>query len=141
MSAPTTASTSERIASLRAALDQRILVLDGATGTAMQDANLGPEDFGGEELDGCNENLCLTRPDVVEGVHRTYLEAGADIVETNTFGGTPLWLAEYDLQDKALEINRVAAQIARRRAKSSRRPTDACAGSAARSAQRPRPSR
>ncbi|MEM6702129.1 MAG: methionine synthase [Acidobacteriota bacterium] len=113
MSAPTPHSPA-RIAALRSALEERILVLDGATGTAMQDSNLGPEDFGGEDLDGCNENLCLTRPDVVQGVHRSYLEAGADIVETNTFGGTPLVLAEYDLQDKAYEINRAAAELARR---------------------------
>ncbi len=111
VAAPDTQQT--RAAALKAALDQRILVLDGATGTAMQDANLTADDFGGEELEGCNENLCITRPDVVALVHRRYLEAGADIVETNTFGGTPLVLAEYGLESKALEINRLAAQIAR----------------------------
>jgi 5-methyltetrahydrofolate--homocysteine methyltransferase len=88
-------------------------VLDGATGTGLQGEELGPEDFGGPELDGCNENLCLTRPDVVERLHGAYLEAGADIVETNSFGGTPLVLAEYGLADEAYEINREAARLAR----------------------------
>ncbi len=98
---------------LEAALAERILVLDGATGTAMQDANLTAEDFGGEELEGCNELLCATRPDVVDGVHEVYLKAGADIVETNSFGGTPLVLAEYDVADRAFELNRLSAEIAR----------------------------
>jgi 5-methyltetrahydrofolate--homocysteine methyltransferase len=92
---------------------QRILVLDGAMGTALQDAELSAEDFGGEELDGCNENLVYTRPDVVRTVHRRYLDAGADIVETNTFGATPLVLAEYGLEDRAEEINRIAGELAR----------------------------
>ena len=98
---------------LLAALEQRILVLDGATGTAFQAADLGPEDFGGAELEGCNEILVATRPDVVLGVHRSYLEAGADIVETNTFGGTPLVLEEYGLAERAFELNRRAAELAR----------------------------
>ena len=98
---------------LLAALEQRILVLDGATGTAFQAADLGPEDFGGAELEGCNEILVATRPDVVLGVHRSYLEAGADIVETNTFGGTPLVLEEYGLAGRAFELNRRAAELAR----------------------------
>ena len=88
-------------------------MLDGATGTAFQAANLGPEDFGGEELEGCNEILVDTRPDVVLDVHRAYLRAGADIVETNTFGGTPLVLGEYGLRERAVELNRRAAELAR----------------------------
>ncbi len=96
------------------ALRDRILVLDGATGTAMQSQVLTAEDFGGEDLDGCNENLCATRPDVVAFVHRTYLSAGADIVETNTFGATPLVLAEYGLEAQTFELNRLAAEIARK---------------------------
>ncbi len=103
-----------RGAALVEALDERLLVLDGATGTGLQDAELTAEDFGGPELDGCNENLCLLRPDVVVDLHSGYLAAGADIVETNTFGGTPLVLAEYGLEDRAFEINRVAAELARR---------------------------
>ncbi len=98
---------------LEAALAERILVLDGATGTAMQDANLTAEDFGGDDLEGCNELLCATRPDVVEGVHHAYLAAGADVVETNSFGATPLVLAEYGVADRAFELNRLAAEIAR----------------------------
>ncbi len=102
-----------RTAALRESLEERVLVMDGATGTALQAENLTAEDFGGPELEGCNENLCLTRPDVVERLHRVYLEAGADLVESNTFGGTPLVLAEYGLADRAFEINRRAAELAR----------------------------
>ncbi len=102
-----------RLAALMSCLEERILVLDGAMGTALQAAHLGPEDFGGPELEGCNEVLVVTRPEVVRGVHRSYLEAGADIVETDTFGATPLVLAEYGLQDRAEELNRTAAALAR----------------------------
>lgn len=93
-------------------LQKRILIIDGAMGTMLQNENLTYEDFGGEELDGCNENLVLTRPDVLEKIHRAYLEAGTDIICTNTFGGTPLVLNEYDLGDKAVEINTRAVEIA-----------------------------
>ncbi|HEX5757814.1 MAG TPA: methionine synthase [Thermoanaerobaculia bacterium] len=103
----------ERGARLLAALEERVLVLDGATGTALQDAALTAADFGGPELEGCNENLCATRPDVVDRIHEGYLAAGADVVETNTFGATPLVLAEYGLADRAFELNRAAAAIAR----------------------------
>ena len=83
----------------------------------MQDKDLQPEDFGGEDFDGCNEHLILTRPDLVLDLHRAYLAAGADIVETNTFGATPLVLAEYPpLQEKTYEINRRAAELARQAA-------------------------
>lgn len=70
-------------------LQKRILIIDGAMGTMLQNENLTYEDFGGEELDGCNENLVLTRPDVLGEIHRAYLDAGTDILCTNTFGGTP----------------------------------------------------
>lgn len=93
--------------------NENILVLDGATGTALQSFNLTAEDFGGPDLEGCNENLILTRPDVVRKVHQMYLEVGADIIETNTFGGTPLVLNEYQLGSKCYEINFKATQIAR----------------------------
>lgn len=94
-------------------LEKRILIIDGAMGTMLQNEQLTPEDFGGEELDGCNENLVLTRPDVIEKVHRGYLEAGTDIICTNTFGGTPLVLNEYALGHKAEEINRRAVELAK----------------------------
>src|SRR5829696_3684207 len=110
---PRPADLEARTAALLAALDQRVLVLDGATGTALQGVVLTADDFGGPDLEGCNENLCATRPDVVDGVHEGYLRVGCDIVETNSFGGTPLVLAEYGLADQAFELNRLAALIAR----------------------------
>ena len=97
-------------------LKERILVLDGATGTALQELNLTAEDFGGEDLDGCNENLLLTRPDAISSVHRSYLKAGADCLETNTFGATPMVLDEYSLGHLALEINEIGAKLARQEA-------------------------
>ena len=97
-------------------LNERILLLDGAMGTMLQAEDLSPEDFGGEAYDGCNENLNLTRPDVIRNIHAAYLEAGADIISTNTFGGTPLVLDEFDLGDRAEEINRQAAILAREQA-------------------------
>ena len=97
-------------------LKERILVIDGATGTALQELDLTAEDFGGEDLYGCNENLILTRPEVIRSVHRRYLEAGADCIETNTFGATPLVLDEYSLGHLALEINEVGAKLAREEA-------------------------
>lgn len=97
---------------LQEQLKQRILIMDGAMGTMIQQADLSAEDFGGEELEGCNEMLTLTRPDVISSIHTAYLEAGADIIETNTFGGTGIVLAEYNLQHRAREINLVAARLA-----------------------------
>src|SRR3979411_2785319 len=103
----------ESARALRALLAQRILVLDGAMGTMLQQRNLTAEDFGGAALEGCNENLVRTRPDVVLDIHRAYYEAGADMVETNTFGGTPLVLAEFGLEDHSYELNFTAAKLAR----------------------------
>ncbi|MEZ5392391.1 MAG: homocysteine S-methyltransferase family protein [Bryobacterales bacterium] len=103
----------DRTRLLREVLDERILVLDGAMGTQLQARNLTAADFGGEELEGCNENLNLTRPDVLRDIHTAYFEAGADMVETNSFGSTGLVLAEYDLADKAYEITRASARLAR----------------------------
>ena len=104
---------SHRATQLQALLQQRILVLDGAMGTAIQAQNLGPDDFGGPDLDGCNEHLNLTRPAIIADIHRLYLAAGADIIETNTFGATSIVLAEYDLAAQAYPINYTAAQLAR----------------------------
>lgn len=95
-------------------LQKRILIIDGAMGTMIQNADLSADDFGGEEYDGCNEYLNIVNPTVIENVHRAYLEAGADIISTNTFGGTPVVLNDYDLGDQAHEINFRAAQFAKR---------------------------
>ena len=96
------------------ALSGRILVIDGAMGTQLQERHLTADDFGGAEYEGCNEYLVITRPDVIEDVHRAYLAAGADIVESNSFGATDIVLAEYGLQDHVFELNRQAVLIARR---------------------------
>src|SRR5262245_31946942 len=108
--------TSRRLKSL---FSQRIVVIDGAMGTMIQAHRLGEEDFRGEEfrghpkdLKGDNDLLSLTRPDVVEAIHRQYLEAGADIVETNTFNGTAVSQADYGLEDRAYDINLAAARVA-----------------------------
>lgn len=98
--------------SIHEQLARKILILDGAMGTMIQQVDLTADDFGGEELEGCNEMLVLTRPDVISNIHEQYLAAGADIIETNTFGATSVVLAEYDLQDRSREINLVAAKLA-----------------------------
>jgi 5-methyltetrahydrofolate--homocysteine methyltransferase len=94
-------------------LHERVLVLDGAFGTWMQGQNLGPDDFGGEALEGCNEQLVVTRPDLVARMHDEFFQAGCDGVETATFGAFPLVLNEYGLADQTFEVNRRAAEIAR----------------------------
>src|SRR5437667_4359338 len=101
---------------LRELLGQRVLVLDGAMGTMLQQCDLTAADFGGASLEGCNEVLVRTRPDVVLDIHRKYFAAGSDIVETNSFGGTPLVLLEYGLQAEAHELNKKAAELARQAA-------------------------
>src|SRR5207248_10526890 len=108
---------------LRELLSQRILILDGAMGTMLQQRHLNAEDFGGAALEGCNENLVRTRPDVVLDIHRKYFEAGSDIVETNSFGGAPIVLAEYGLSDDAAALNRQAAELARKAADEFSTPT------------------
>src|SRR5215510_1904173 len=107
---------SESGKALRELLSQRILVLDGAMGTMLQQRNLSAADFGGAAFEGCNENLVRTRPDVVLDIHRKYFEAGADIVETDTFGSTPLVLGEYGLSNDAHELSKRAAELARQAA-------------------------
>lgn len=113
LSANNSKNYSERARKLLKAADERILVLDGATGTQIQSRDLKPEDFGGVDLEGCNENLILTRPDVIRDIHELYLKSGADIVETNTFGSTPLVMDEYGLGAKAYEISKRGAELAR----------------------------
>jgi 5-methyltetrahydrofolate--homocysteine methyltransferase len=107
---------------LRELMAQRVLVLDGAMGTMLQQRELGAADFGGAALEGCNEILVRTRPDVVLDIHRKYFAAGADIVETDTFGGTPLVLAEYGLSAEAHDLNAKAAELARQAANEFAKP-------------------
>ncbi|MEM6610792.1 MAG: methionine synthase [Cyanobacteria bacterium P01_C01_bin.72] len=93
--------------------ERPVLILDGAMGTNLQVQNLTAADFGGEEYEGCNEYLVHTKPEAVAKVHRGFLEAGADIIETDTFGGTSVVLAEYDLGDQAYYLNKTAAALAK----------------------------
>jgi 5-methyltetrahydrofolate--homocysteine methyltransferase len=97
-----------------AALRERVLVFDGAMGTSIQRYDLGPADFGGERLEGCNDYLVITRPDVIEEIHAGYMEAGCDVLETDTFRSNRLTLREYGLHDEVREINVAAASLARR---------------------------
>ena len=101
-------------------VSEHILILDGAMGTMIQQYNLSEADFRGQrfeqlpgQLKGNNDILCLTRPDVIQDIHRKYLEAGADIIETNTFNATSISQADYHTQDYVTEINRAAARLAR----------------------------
>src|SRR6476660_1272571 len=95
-------------------LRDRIVVFDGAMGTNLQVQNLSLDDFGGLRFEGCNEHLLITRPDAVEKVHTAFLEVGCDVVETNSFNGTPVDFAEYDIADKAYHMNVLAARLAKR---------------------------
>src|ERR1700741_953446 len=95
-------------------LKERIVVFDGALGTSLQLQNLTLDDFGGPRFEGGNENLLVTRPDAVEKVHTGFLDVGCDIIETNSFNGTPVDFAEYDIADKAYDMNVLAARLAKR---------------------------
>jgi 5-methyltetrahydrofolate--homocysteine methyltransferase len=94
-------------------LKERIVVFDGAMGTSIQALGLTADDFGGPELEGCNDHLVLTRPDVIRDIHASFLEVGCDVVETDTFRANRLSVAEYGLADRIVEMNRAAALIAR----------------------------
>ena len=98
-------------------LRERPIVFDGATGTHLQTQNLTPDDFGGEEYAGCNEYLVITKPSAVELVHKDYLEAGADVIETDTFGSMPIVLAEYNLEHLGYDLSKKAAELASKIAK------------------------
>jgi 5-methyltetrahydrofolate--homocysteine methyltransferase len=90
-----------------------VIVFDGAMGTNLQTQNLTAEDFGGAQYEGCNEYLVHTKPEAVAKVHRDFLAAGADVIETDTFGGTSIVLAEYDLADQAYYLSKTAAELAK----------------------------
>lgn len=94
-------------------MHERILLFDGAMGTSIQAKHLDATAFGGPQYEGCNEYLVLTAPQVITDIHEGFLQAGCDIIETDTFGGTPIVLAEYGLQDRTVEINTAAARVAR----------------------------
>ena len=102
------------MASFLETLKDRIVVFDGAMGTNLQVQNLTLEDFGGLRFEGCNENLLVTRPDAVEKVHAGFLEVGCDVIETNSFNGTPVDFDEYGIGDQAYEMNVRAARLAKR---------------------------
>ena len=110
-----------KLARLRALLEERIVIIDGAMGTMIQQYGLDEADYRGErfkdwpsDLKGNNDLLCLTRPQVIEEIHRKYLEAGADIIETNTFNAQAVSLEDYGMQGLAYEINVAAAELARK---------------------------
>ena len=104
-------------------LKERILIIDGAMGTMIQRHKLEEKDYRGErfkdwpsDLKGNNDLLCLTQPTIIEGIHRQYLDAGADIIETNTFNSQRISMADYHMEDLAFEINVAAASIAKKAA-------------------------
>ncbi len=93
------------------AVQERVVVYDGAMGTSIQKFNPTLDDYWGQE--NCSEVLVLSRPDIISQIHASYFEAGADVIETNTFGGSRIVLTEFGLQDRVEEINRVAVKLAR----------------------------
>ena len=96
------------------ALEQRVLVFDGAMGTNLQKMNLTAKEFGGEQYNGCNDYLVIAHPSAVEEIHRSFLDVGVDVIETDTFRANRITMKEYGLQDRVTEINLAAAGLARR---------------------------
>ncbi|HEY4720316.1 MAG TPA: homocysteine S-methyltransferase family protein, partial [Anaerolineae bacterium] len=96
------------------ALTDHVVVFDGAMGTSVQQCNLGPIDFGGEHLNGCNDYLVISQPEVIEQIHASFLAVGCEAIETDTFRSNRITMREYQLQDRIVEINRTAAALARR---------------------------
>ncbi|MCJ8347787.1 methionine synthase [bacterium] len=97
-------------------MTKKVLLIDGAMGTCIQGFDLAPIDFGHEDLDGCNENLNETKPEIIQDIHEQYFKAGSDIVETNSFGSTPLVMDEYNLSHEAYNLSKKSAEIAKRAA-------------------------
>ncbi|MBI5281253.1 MAG: methionine synthase [Candidatus Solibacter usitatus] len=112
----------DRQKALLEALDARVLVLDGAMGTMLQQRNPTIQDWGGPGFENCSENLLFTHPEWIRDVHSAYFEAGADMVETNSFGGHPVTLAEFGLEDRWHEVNATSARLAREAAAEHDRP-------------------
>jgi len=106
---PSSATAKDLLSLMR----ERIVLFDGAMGTSIQARQPQVDDFGGPQYDGCNEYLVLTRPHIINDIHEGFLQAGSDIIETDTFGATRIVLAEFGLQDKTLDINRAAARLAK----------------------------
>src|SRR5512139_4018457 len=96
------------------ALEKKVLVFDGAMGTSLKVQNITAEHFGGEQYNGCNDYLVISYPQAVEKVHRSFLEVGVDVLETDTFRSNRITMAEYKLQDRVIELNETAARLARR---------------------------
>ena len=96
------------------ALEQKVLVFDGAMGTSLQNQNLTAKEFGGEQYNGCNDFLVISYPEAVEKVHRSFLEVGVDVLETDTFRANRITMSEYKLGERVVEINQTAAALARR---------------------------
>ena len=96
------------------ALEKKVLVFDGAMGTSLQNQHLTAEHFGGEQYNGCNDYLVISYPEAVEKVHRSFLEVGVDVLETDTFRSNRITMTEYKLGDRVIEINETAASLARR---------------------------
>ena len=94
-------------------INEKVVVYDGAFGTYIQTLGLSPDDFGGEQLEGCNELLVVTRPDVIATMHEDFFKVGVDVVETASFGSFAIPLGEYGIGDRAHELNLAAARIAR----------------------------
>jgi 5-methyltetrahydrofolate--homocysteine methyltransferase len=92
---------------------ERVVIFDGGMGTGIQLRNLGPDDFGGADLEGCNEMLAVTRPDVIGELHAAYLEVGCEVIETDTFGAFAIPLGEYGIADRTYELNLAAARVAK----------------------------
>lgn len=95
------------------AIEDHVVLFDGAMGTSIQNYTLTIEDYGGQQYEGCVDNLVMTRPDIIKAIHASFLEVGSEVVETNTFRGNRLTLSEYGLGDIVLDLNRTAARIAR----------------------------
>ncbi len=92
---------------------EKIVVFDGATGSNFQTYGLTADDFGGKDLEGCNEYLCISKPEAVKRLHTSFLTAGADVIETNTFGSASIVLAEYDIANLDYELSKKAAELAK----------------------------